>query len=99
MRLNCLKNERKIHRLIKTVDDNERLTKLIKKDDVPGLHRQLVVHCCNGGGIESFIGKCERVVELRRAGDASLRQGYVQRGTITDSKLDSETFQSGSLLC
>ena len=71
-RIDDLQNKAKIKSLIKQVDDHQRLLKLIRQENIPGLHRQLVVHTKNGGGIPSFIERCQKVVELQQVSDAIL---------------------------
>ena len=84
--------ERKMKQMLKAVDDFQRLLKVIEGNNVPGLHRLLVCHRRNGGAVESFIDKCHRVVDLRKAGDAAFRRKYIQRATFKDGKMDSETY-------
>ena len=69
-------HEEKITRLLKNVDDHQRLLRLVEHDNVPGLRRLPITHCRNGYGLSSFIEKLKKASTTKVAGDNLITRVY-----------------------
>ena len=68
-RLARLSSERKVESLLRRVDNNTRLLRVIQSEDIPDISRLMSVHFQNGGCVSSFVDKCMQASDYKMVGD------------------------------